>query len=99
MSTDASQQHQRCPEGVDSKCFYQKVLARGEHPVSHQDHPSHTALSREVAEKVLPVYRRMSDKNLLRRMIRGGTQNMNKCLNSTIWVRCLKTSVFGIEMR
>ena len=94
MSTDASPQHQRCPEGVDSKCFYQKVLARGEQPGSHQDHPSHTALSWEVAEKVLPVYRRMSDENLLRRMVHGGTQNMNKCLNSTIRAHCLKTSIF-----
>ena len=29
MSTDASPQHQQCPEGVDSKCFYQKALVRG----------------------------------------------------------------------
>ena len=97
MSTDASPQHQRCPEGVDSKCFYQKALARGEQPGSHQDHPSHTALSREVAEKMLPVYRRMSDENLLRRMVHGGTQNTNECLNSTIWARCPKTSFLGLK--
>ena len=97
MSTDASPQHQRCLEGVDSKCFYQKALARGEQPGSHQDHPSHTALSREVAEKMLPVYSRMSEENRLRRMIHGGTQNTNECLNSTIWAHCPKTSFWGLK--
>ena len=97
MSTDASPQHQRCPEGVDSKCFYQKALARGEQPGSHQDHPSHTALSREVAEKMLPVYRRMSDENLLQRMNHGGTQNTNECLNPTIWAHCPKTLFWRLK--
>ena len=97
MSTDASPQHQRCPKGVDSKCFYQKALARGEQPGSHQNHPPYTALSREVAEKMLPVYRRMSDENLLRRMAHRGTQNTNECLNSTIWARCPKTLFWGLK--
>lgn len=97
MSTDAHPHHQRCPEGVDSKCFYKKALARGEQPGSHQDHPSHTYLSREVAEKMVTIYKRMSDETLLRRMIHGGTQNTNECLNSTIWARCPKTSFLGLK--
>ena len=37
----------------------------------------------------------MFEESLLRRMIHGGTQNANECLNSTIWVRVPKTSFMG----
>ena len=95
ISTDESPQHQRCPHGVSSWCFFQRALAAGVEPPSHRDHPGTTQLSREVAEEMIPVYRRMSDEALLRRMIHGGTQNANECLNSQIWVRCPKTSFMG----
>ncbi len=57
---------------------------------------SDTFISTEVAHKVLPVYRRMADQTLLRRMTHGGTQNKG-CLNAMIWARCLKTSFMGLK--
>jgi len=97
MSTDDAPHHRQCPEGMESRCFYQKALARGEEPDSHHNHPSHTFLSTEVAHKVIPVYRRMADQTLLRRMTHGGTQNTNECLNAMIWARCPKTSFMGLK--
>ncbi len=44
--------------------------------------------TRAVAEKMLRVCTRMSDDNLLKRMMHGQTQNQNECFNSTIWLRC-----------
>ena len=95
MSTDDEPHHRQCPSGRDSRCWYQAALARNEVPGSHRDHPSHTALSVAVAHKLLPLYRRMSDESLLRRMEHGGTQNNNECFNSTVWVRCPKTAFMG----
>ena len=97
MSTEEEPQHRQCPVGENSWCFYQQALAKGEHPPSHADHPCHTFLTRSVAHKLIPVYRRMSDEALLRRMAHGGTQNNNECLNATIWARCPKTAFMGLR--
>ena len=95
MSTDDHPHHQRCPQGTGSWCFYQKALAEGVAPGNHEDHPNSTFLTPEIASQMVPVYRRMSDETLLRRMTHGGTQNTNECLNSTIWARCPKTAFMG----
>ena len=44
-----------------------------------------------------PVYKRMSDDNMLKRMQHGKTQNQNECFNSTIWIRCPKSSFRGMK--
>ncbi|KAL8573387.1 hypothetical protein ACOMHN_032402 [Nucella lapillus] len=97
MSTDQEPHHRQCPKGENSRCFYQKALALGEVPSRHTDHPSRTFLCTAVAHKMIPVYRRMSDEALLRRMTHGGTQNTNECLNATIWARCPKTYFMGMR--
>ncbi|KAK7105461.1 hypothetical protein V1264_016833 [Littorina saxatilis] len=97
MSADDQPHHRQCPQGADSWCFYQKALASGEQPGSHKDHPSSTYLSPEVAETMIPVYRRMADECLLKRLVHGGTQNTNECLNNMIWTRCPKTSFMGLR--
>lgn len=97
MSTDEEPQHRHCPTGPESRCFYQKALAQGVEPGSHKDHPSSTYLSIPVAHKMVPVYKRMSDESLLKRMVHGGTQNNNECLNAMIWARCPKTSFMGLK--
>ncbi|XP_076455485.1 uncharacterized protein LOC143290080 [Babylonia areolata] len=95
MSTDEQPRHMQCPTGPDSRCFYQKALARGEDPPSHKDHPASTYLTTQVAHQMIPVYRRMADDNLMKRLVHGGTQNANECLNGMIWSRCPKTSFMG----
>ena len=97
MSTDEEPHHRQCPEGPDSRCFYQKALARGEEPPSHKDHPSSTYLTTDVTHRIIPVYRRMADEALMKRLVHGGTQNTNECLNAVIWSRCPKTSFMGLR--
>ena len=79
MSTDDAPSHECCPTGVDSWCFHNAVLAAnpGDDPPSHDDNACRTYVSGDVASKMLPVYKWMSDDNLLKRMQHGKTQNQN----------------------
>ena len=88
-STDEAPNHDRCPTGVDSWCFFQKARAKGQDPGPHRTHV-HTPLSTEVAEHVRAVYTRLSD-DLLKPCLRGVTQNTNESLHSKVWAKCHKT--------
>ena len=90
MSTDKEPHHTGCPQGVHYWCFHQRALARDADPLSHLEHIKH-ALDHDVAEALVPVYKHMSDPNLLKRLQKGQTQNNNECLHSVIWSRCTKT--------
>ena len=46
---------------------------------------------------MVPVYERMSDTNLLGRMVKGKTQNANESLHSVIWSRCPTTVFVGVR--
>ena len=98
MSTDAQPQHEYCPKDINSWCFYQAALAAdpSDEP-KHDDNPCRTALSPDIAQKIVPIYKRMSDENLLKRMLHGKTQNQNESFNATIWLRCPKTSFMGMR--
>ena len=89
-STDDNPQHQKCPVGSDSWCFFQKAVAAGQEPPPHKDYVG-TPLSADVARAVKPIYDRMSDIRLMARIKHGRTQNANECLNGQIWARCPKT--------
>ena len=95
-STDEKPQHDRCPVGADSWCFYQKALATGQKPGPHRVEV-HTALSPEVASHVKEVYTRLSDKSLLERCLLGKTQNPNESLHSKIWAKCPKAGFVGLQ--
>ena len=90
MSSDEAPHHTRCPPGEDTWCFFQRAEALGEEPAPHKDNIHH-ALDYSVAEAMVPVYQRMSDPNLLKRLAKGKTQNNNECLHSVVWSRCPKT--------
>ena len=95
FSTDLKPQHQYCPAGKDSWCFYNSAKAKGETPVSHDvalNHPMDEALLREY---IMPVYDRLSTLKLLRRCERQGTQNANESLHSVIWRRAPKDSFYS----
>lgn len=98
MSTDENPHHNRCPQGINSWCFYQKAIAEG------GDIPPHTEsirypLAYDVAQELVPVYRRMTDPNLLTRLARAKTQNANECFHSVVWSRCPKTIFVGKQRR
>ena len=75
-------------------CFYRRAVAKGERPGPHKDNVG-TPLSREVGQFVKPIYVRLGDENLLRRCLRGKTQNPNESVHSVLWRKCLKTDFVG----
>ena len=89
-STDEKPQHDRCPVGADSWCFYQKALATGQTPGPHRTNVG-TPLSVDVAKPVKEVYERLSHDDLITRCLRGQTQNPNESLHSKVWAKCPKT--------
>ena len=94
MSTDEEPLHNNCPVGSDSWCFYQKAVAADVDPPPHKASIKFP-ISKSVAEAMIPVYTRMSDPNLLKRLAKGKTQNPNECLHSVVWSRCPKTVFVG----
>ena len=94
-STDEDPHHNHCPAGPNSWCFFQRALANGEEPGSHQDKVG-TPLTKEVAEQVKEVYVRLGHPELLRRCVLGKTQNANETLHSKVWRKCPKTGFVGL---
>ena len=86
----------RCPDGVDSWCFYKRAQATGETPGPHRDNVR-TPLSAEVAPHIKEVYVRLGHPSLLGRCVRGETQNVNKSLHAKIWAKWSKTGFVGLE--
>ena len=87
-STDKKSCHHECPVGKNSWCFYNKSLAKGEQPKTHEN--MSVVLNQEVFKALKPLYKRLSDEELLKRCTRGGTQNANESLHSLIWRTCPK---------
>ena len=73
--------------GMILKCFFNRAITQGLHPSAHKDHLG-THLNRKVAEHVLPVYKRLSDVELLRMCQLGKTENRNERLHNVIWRKC-----------
>ena len=84
-SSDDDPDHRYCPE--KSWCWYKNP----ERPKTSPDLP------KQMLEKLLPVYERLSNAQLLERCSRVSTQNANESLNGVIWRRCPKAQWFGKE--
>ena len=56
-----------------------------------------TPLSAEVVEHLQEVYLRLGHPDLLRRCLRGVTQNANESLHNKLWTKCPKTGF--VDMR
>ena len=93
-STDEDPHHTRCPDGVGSWCFFEAAIAEGKPPLPHADHCG-TAISRDVFQAIVPIYKRMSSPVILRKIAHGKTQNTNESLNNLIWVHCPKETFVG----
>lgn len=94
-STDGSPNHTFCPTGEQSWCRHNAATAKGEPQPKHNYN-----LPSDVAEALLPVYKRLSEKSLLQRCVRGKTQNSNECFHSVIWSLISKdqhSSLFAVE--
>ena len=95
-STDDDPHHSRCPVGSNSWCFFQRALAAGEEPGSHRDKLG-TPLTRDVSRHVEEVYVRLGYPDLLRRCLKGATQNANESPHSKVWAKCPKTGLVGFQ--
>ncbi|CAN8029862.1 unnamed protein product [Ixodes persulcatus] len=94
-STDAQPNHSLCPKGQDSWCKQNKAAAKKQPAPKHRYN-----LPQYVAEALLPVYMRLSDRKLLERCQRGKTQNSNESLHSIIWSLVSKSrhaSLYTVE--
>ncbi len=91
-STDAHPKHAQCPPGLHSWCFWQRALANKKDPGPHRDHET---LPTEVGKKLVPIFRRLSDEQLLKRCSRSMTQNANESLHNLVWRLCPKATFVG----
>ena len=84
-STDEAPDHDYCPEGESSWCKFQRANALGQTPPAHR-----TTIPKAIGKVIQPVFNRLSEESLLRRCLKGSTQNRNESLHATIWDRCPK---------
>lgn len=75
ISTDEKPQHFKCPNRVDSWCFYQTSIAKQEKPGSHRL-LVRTPITETFLPKILPIYQRLESNELLERC-ELWTQNAN----------------------
>ena len=93
QSTDDSPDHDLCPPGENSWCGYQKDIARGTSDYEHS-HP----LPKAVANTIRPTFEALSNEDLLKRCLHGGTQNQNEAINALIWQRATKETHSGLAV-
>ena len=86
-STDEHPNHMLCPAGEHSWCIHQ----REEFHKTPKRTQHRGELSIRCAQLLYPLYKRLTDPELLKRCNRMHTQNANKCYNGQIWRRCPKT--------
>ncbi|GFX97904.1 uncharacterized protein TNCV_4905551 [Trichonephila clavipes] len=91
ISTDENPQHGFCPSGPDTWCRYKK--AQLENKVYHHKHKLPVA----VVEAIRPIFRDLSDPELLKKCLHGNTQNPNESINNVIWSRVPKKTFVHLE--
>ncbi|XP_018317259.1 uncharacterized protein [Mycetomoellerius zeteki] len=96
-STDTNPQHQNCPEGADSWCTWQKAKAEDK----LQEYKHKPALPHNVIEAITPIFKNLTDKELLTRCLGAYTQNNNESFNNLIWKiapKVLHSGVFIVKI-
>ena len=84
-SSDDHPKHVHCPPGERSWCFWQRAVAEGKEPGPHK----------VIGKKLVPVFTRLTEQGLLKRCVRGQTQNTNESLHNLIWKLCPKVIFSG----
>ena len=93
-STDKEPKHIHCPPGEKSWCFWQRAEANSVAPGPHKDHET---LSPEIGAKLVPIFTRLSNTDLLIRCTRNKTQNPNESLHHLVWKFCPKATYAGLK--
>ena len=88
VSTEDDPQHDNCD--VDW-CWWQQAMAAGVDPEERRQEGRHDPpLPLPAAERLLPLFERLSKPDLLERCMSLGTSNANESLHSVIWRRASK---------
>lgn len=96
-STDDNPDHEYCPHGENSHCFYNKALAKNIDPPSHETMRVKCRLPENDKKKVLAIYDDLSNDDLLRKCLSGRTQNPNESIHGKIWSKLQKTKHYGLR--
>lgn len=93
-STDEDPQNDLSPSGEDSWCTHRRAEAEGKAPPLHR-----YKLPPHVTTAMLPVYRRLSDAELLQSCSGTKTQYSAEFLHSVIWSHLERehASLFTVE--
>lgn len=91
LSTDNIPRHELCPKGELSWCKYQRSLISGEKYTHKHSVPE------PVMCEIKPIFRDLSNIDLLRKCLHGRTQNPNESFNNVIWTRIPKNTFVGIK--
>ena len=89
-STDDQPRHNLCPTGPLSWCKYQKSKALG-----IEYHHTKSPIPEAILMLMKPVYNRLGNPDLLKKCLKGYTQNANEALHSLVWRFCPKTLFLG----
>ncbi|XP_077256704.1 uncharacterized protein LOC143894388 [Temnothorax americanus] len=81
-STDENPQHEKCPNGPESWCSWQRAVAANKLAAFKHDYQP---FPQDVIEALHPIYTDLSNKKLLERCVGGFTQNSNESYNQLIW--------------
>lgn len=93
LSSNENPTHQLCPPGNDSWCKYRKAIALD---VTY-DHSKHFHLSEVIMLELKPIFKQLSDPTLLKKCLKGKSQNPNESLNNLIWSRLPKKTFVGLS--
>ena len=91
-SSDSTPRHMHCPPGEKSWCFWKRAEIKKETPGPHKDHET---VPNEIGKKMVPVFQRLTEDQLLQRCRRNRTHNPNESLHNSIWQYCPKIRYAG----
>ncbi|GFS17895.1 hypothetical protein ElyMa_006834100 [Elysia marginata] len=96
-STDNMPQHQYCPPGPDSRCFFKRSIGNHLYPTGRIKWV-YTPLDFDLLHKHLePLYQRLTNLDLLWRCERKVTQNPSESFHHSVWSRCSKKNLHSLK--
>ncbi|KAK3889271.1 hypothetical protein Pcinc_006716 [Petrolisthes cinctipes] len=96
-STDTDPQHQDCPQGKGSWCFYNDAISNNKTPQSHNKMKVHLHnIAKDDLKHIEAIYKDLTEPNLLSRCMKGRTQNVNESFHSKMWKKSVKTKFHGL---
>lgn len=93
MSTNDNPTHELCPKDENTWCKYNKAKMDN----LLYDHTNHFHLPSSIMEVLKPTFRALSDPELLKKCLKGKTQNPNESLNNLIWSRVPKRTFVSLD--